>query len=669
MPISFPLYRSRQRLSVIPRAAPQPSEMNPFPVDLLQPDDRKLEQRHKASAQALLAILLCLAMLAPAACTASKTPTPDPRATDMAPVVAIETPDPDTIIWGLASRPGTLDAARLDLDPELAELDPAGIQVASQIYDRLVQYRPGTNQLAPGIAESWQANVRENTYTFTLRDDLVFHDGSRLDARAVAWNFERWMNPRHPEHRGDFRVWEGLFGYVGQKDGEDRDAFIVESVEAIGPLQVRFQLRAPFAPFLYHLALVPLGLASPGAVRAQGEDYGSDGDHLPVGSGPYRALAWDEQGLRLAPFREHWAGPPANSGLRFIFEADDGARAASLAAGDIHGTVFGPTMPVTGSLASKRIKLEPRPARSSAWLMLDHSRNPLDSARVRRAISLAIDRDALVRDHFGVFGQPASQLIPPDFLGHDPQIPVDAHDPEASRTIFKEEGISGTFRLNIWIADAQRSYMPDPEGAAQSVASMLETIGISTTVRTLGLRQFLTDRQSGRFTAWMTGWEAQSSDPDNFWFWHFGIPNRVIAEGQYDNPELRANLVDAQRADTDSRREIYEASARTVYSDTARIFLAHARPIIAMSIRLNGVETSAMGFESFSEARLSPQAEGTEALATLAPFGTPLATPISLEPLAPTPDETAEAAGTPQSDEEDQDGVETDVAGTENASP
>lgn len=599
-------------------------------------EDASIPVRRPAIAVAAVLLLLTVACGGP-------TPTPDGSLAGT-PLPAA-TPSPDELIWALDRAPVTLDAGRLDLDPASGVLDPAGMQVAAQVFDRLVTFRPGTTQLAPGIAQNWQANTTENSFTFTLRDGLTFHDGTALDARAVAWNFNRWLDPQHPEHRGEFRAWEGLFGYKGQQDADGNDAFIIDSVEAIGPLQVRFRLEAAFAPFLQHIAMVPFGLSSPSAVMAQGEAYGTDGAHLPVGSGPFRVVSWDETGIRLVPFGLHWSGRPAAAGLRFVIEPDAAARERAIIEGRAHGTELSASPPVSVNLTAPSLRILSRPPRSTSWLMLDLSRPPLDNPRVRQAISLAIDRQKLSVEHFGPASEPASQLLPPGWLGHADDIPVPAFDLETAKQIFAEEGIEGTFRLNIFVPEVARDYLPDPVGTAESLGQMLEALGITPSVRAIGLRQFLTDRESGRFTAWLGGWEAQSPDPDNFWFFHFGIPARFAAEGHYQNGELARSLTNAQRLDTDSRRDAYLAAAHTVDADTARIFLVHARPLVVVSTRLQGYEPGVMGFDDLATVSIGPMPDtGSQPRGTGSPeSGTPA--PDTSESGTPAPD--ASESGTP----------------------
>lgn len=590
----------------------------------------------------ILAVLLLFGGCSVATSTpragSGETPTPPP------------TPGPDTLVWAVDAAPSTLDPARMTIDP-------AAAQISAQVYDRLMGHRPGTPELVPGIASDWDADAEGRTFTFTLREGLQFHDGTPLDAAAVAWNFQRWMDPDHPAHKGDFRAWSAYFGgFKGQRDNAGREVNLIKRVEALDPQTVRITLNEPFTPFLQHLAMVPFGFASPSAVREQGEDYGSDGDHLPVGSGPFRVVGWDADGtIRLAPFMEHWSGPPGVSGLQFVAIPDAAKRAESVAAGAVHGAELPPTTPVTGTLESSTLNVMARPPRSNAWLMLNHSREPLQDVRVRRAISLALDREQLAKEHFGPAAEPSGQLLPPGFLGYDPSIEPPKRDLAAARRLMEEAGVADGFKLNIWVPSTPRPFLPDPTGTAQAVASMLSDIEIDAVVHSEGLRKFLSDRDKGRFTAWITGWEAQSGDPDNTWFWHFGA-GRAGSEGQYYNDGLAASLLEAQRTlGSDARERIYQDAAQVVSAAEVRAFLAYTRPLVAVSSRVHGFVPGALGFDDLSSVSLAPAPTGATAapIPTGAPTEAPTPTPLDMEGASEEPEATEQGDEADESTEGD----------------
>jgi hypothetical protein len=220
-------------------------------------------------------------------------------------------------------------------------------------------------------------------------------------------------------------------------------------------------------------------------------------------------------------------------------------------------------------------------------------------------MSLALDRPRLAA-RFGTRAEPAGQILPPGFTGRDDAIAPSEHDLEAARALMAEAGVPDGFDLIIWAPNSPRPFLPDPVGTAEDVAAMLGAIGINATVRAESLRKFLDDRDSGRFSSWIIGWEAQTGDPDNLWFWHFGA-GRLAAEGQYDRPDLAALLLEAQHLlASEQRAELYRSAARIVHDDVARIFLAHTHPIVAISSRLRNFVPGQLGFDELRDVSLAP---------------------------------------------------------------
>ena len=190
-------------------------------------------------------------------------------------------PPADTLVVAQVAEPRSLDP---HVTTALNDF-----RILVNVFEGLVGYRPGTLEPAPALAESWSVSDDGRVYTFRLRPRVRFHDGSAFDAEAVRFNFQRMLDPNHPNHdTGPFPL-----------------AFFfdeVETVEVVDPLTVRFRLKDPFAPFLSNLAY-PAGLmVSPAAVRRWERDVGRH----PSGTGAFRFVDWRPgERVRLERFSDY----------------------------------------------------------------------------------------------------------------------------------------------------------------------------------------------------------------------------------------------------------------------------------------------------------------------------------------------------------------------------
>ena len=189
--------------------------------------------------------------------------------------------EPETLVYGLTLSPS-------GIDPHLNASAELGIPLSS-VYDTLVFYNQETDEFVPGLAESWTVSDDGLTYTFHLRDDVRFHDGTTFDAEAVRANFEYTLDTDHHSQKA-----ASMLGPI-------------ESVDVPDQLTVVIQLEEPFAPLLNSLAQVYLGMASPTAL----EEWGSDEYQFhQVGTGPYKFIEYVPNGHIILEKNPDYAWAP-----------------------------------------------------------------------------------------------------------------------------------------------------------------------------------------------------------------------------------------------------------------------------------------------------------------------------------------------------------------------
>ncbi len=159
-----------------------------------------------------------------------------------------------TFVFGAEGEPVSFDPAIIT--------DGVSQRVTTQVYDNLVRYKGATTDVEPALAEKWDTSADGKVWTLYIRQNVKFHDGEPLDAKAVVWNIERWWKASHPQHENQLKAGQTFEYWEGQFDGFD-DKSIVSKVEALDSHTVRVTLKQPQAPFLSNLAMLQLRHCQP----------------------------------------------------------------------------------------------------------------------------------------------------------------------------------------------------------------------------------------------------------------------------------------------------------------------------------------------------------------------------------------------------------------------
>jgi peptide/nickel transport system substrate-binding protein len=318
-----------------------------------------------------------------------------------------------------------LTLAPTGIDPHVHASSELGIPLSS-VYDTLV-YRDPDGWFVPGLAERWEISSDGREYTFHLRRDVRFHDGTAFDARAVKVNLERILNPETQSQKARFLI----------------DP--VETVTVVDDYTVRLELATPFAPLLDSLSQVYLGMASPAALEKWGDDY----QFHQVGTGPFRFVdyvAGDHLTLERNP---DYAWAPSTyrnktaqlDRIVFRFYADPATRAPALLSGE--ADVMGEVLPLdAGDLEkSGRFTLYPVTIPGQPLqFFFNLNRAPTDDVRVRRALLAAADRETLVRTVFGAYSPVATGPLTAATWGAADVVPADSYNPQAAEDLLRQAG-------------------------------------------------------------------------------------------------------------------------------------------------------------------------------------------------------------------------------------
>ena len=265
-------------------------------------------------------------------------------------VVAVSTataaPPKDAMVIGLLAEPVTMDP------PQITDLNST--RVIKRMFEGLTAQELGTYKIIPGLAQSWDISKDGLTYTFRLRPNVKFHDGTPLTAEAVKFCFDRQLNDQGPFYAtGTYPYVKGFLGNVA-------------GVEVVNPTTVQIRLKSPLTPFLQYLAHHSLYIYSPDALKKWGKDIVKH----PVGTGPFKLETW-EPGVRVVLARndQYWGGAPKVRQAIYVPIIEAQARLSAIKTGEIDLTMDVPPDSLAGSAERTRTWWSPRPTppRSGTW--------------------------------------------------------------------------------------------------------------------------------------------------------------------------------------------------------------------------------------------------------------------------------------------------------------
>ncbi|SFK06020.1 ABC transporter substrate-binding protein [Celeribacter neptunius] len=452
---------------------------------------------------------------------------------------------------------------------EPKSLDPAAVtavndfRILVNLYEGLVKYAPGTLEVAPGLATSWEISEDGTEYTFHLREGVMFHDGTPFNAEAVKFNFDRMLNEDHPYYNtGPFPL-----------------AFFFSAIEettAVDTYTVKFKLNGPYAPFLSNLAY-PTGLmVSPAAVEANGVDFGRN----PAGTGPFKFAEWrSNEAVVIEKNPDYWGDPAGTEAVVFRPITDANTRVAEMLAGGIDMMVEVPPTALS-QFQSDAFNIVEQAGPHLWFLILNAKEGPFADKRVRQAANYAINKEALVNDVLEGTADVAAGPTPPAFAwAYNEALDPYPYDPEKAKELLAEAGAEGA-SLTFYVTEGG-SGMLDPIPMGTAIQADLEAVGLDVKIETYEWNTFLGEVNPGlegkadmAEMAWMT------NDPDTLPFLALRTeawPDKGgFNSGYYSNPEVDA-LLEKARVSTnqEERATLYKEMQAIVQEDAPWVFVAN----------------------------------------------------------------------------------------------
>jgi peptide/nickel transport system substrate-binding protein len=451
------------------------------------------------------------------------------------------------------------------------------ILVNKTMYNNLVKYQltEGVIEVVPDLAESWKANADLTQYTFKLRSDVTWHDGEPLTADDVKFTIDSVLNPE---------VTARFSGPISS----------VESVEVVDPQTVVFNLKSSFAPLPvmlgYNQAIVPKHLL-------EGQDLNQPTDFLaaPVGSGPFK-FGTAQQGsyLEVVANEDYFLGRPNLDRIVFQVITDGNARVAQLKSGDIDFTVIDP--PQIDSVSNDaNLKVVEAQQVNYYFLAFNHSVDRLQDPAVRQALTLALDRQAIVDTVLKGYGEVATGPIHPtlgDF--YNPDVTTYEYDQEQAKELLAGAGwTAGDDGILVNEAGERFTILLNGPNGFPVLEQLLTyaqqeytNLGIEVTLEIDEWTVHL-DKYHNLQYDMLCNWWITPPDPDLYDHYYSESPSNWWA---YKNPELDKMLITArEEADLDARVQQYKDIQALLAEDLPVVYLYYQQEIQVMSQRTMGL--------------------------------------------------------------------------------
>ena len=494
-------------------------------------------------------------------------------------------------------------------DPALYTAGTTFDASSQAIYDRLTDFETGTTNVVPGLAESWTASEDGLEYVFHLRKGVQFHSNDMFtpsrdfNADDVIFTFERQRLEDHPYHTVSGGTWEYFEG-MGMPG-------LIASIEKVDDYTVKIMLNRPEAPFVSNMAMDFASILSAeyaDAMMAAGTPEMVN--QAPIGTGAFAFVAYQKDAvIRYRAHDGYWReGQPKVDNLVFAITPDNSVRYQKLKAGECHIMPYPNPADIQAMKDDEEIIVMEQEGLNVGYLAYNSTIPPYDNPRVRRALNMAIDKQAIIDVVFQGSGQVAKNPIPPTMWSYNDDIEDDPYDPEAARKMLTEEGVSD-LHLKIWAMPVQRPYNPNARRMAELMQADFAKVGVEVEIVSYEWGEYLSrSRAVDRDGAILLGWTGDNGDPDNFLAVLLGcdgIENSNRAQWCHQPFE---DLIQQAKVTTDraERTRLYEA-AQVIFKEQAP-WATIAHSVVYMPVRpeVKGYKVHPLGSHIFRDVSLEP---------------------------------------------------------------
>jgi dipeptide transport system substrate-binding protein len=489
------------------------------------------------------------------------------------------------------------------LNPQRMLSGTARNATATTIYDRLVDFQPGTTVVVPGLAESWTVAADQMSYLFRLRRGVKFHTTEYFkptrdfNADDVVFSIDRQMKADHPFHQvggGNYQYFQGM--------GMDK---LIASVSKVSDYEVKIVLNKPEAPFLADVAMPFMSVLSAeyGAQLLKAGRPG-DMDTQPIGTGPYAFKSFQQDStIRYVANNQYWNGKPQIANLVFAITPDASVRLQKLKRGECHIAVSPTPSDLPAIKGDKSLALMAQDGMNVGYLAMNVEKPPFNNVLVRRAVAHALNKQAYIDAVYMGNAEPAINPYPSTMWSYTDRVRTYPYDPAKAKALLAEAGYKDGFQTTLWTLPVSRPYNPNGRKMGEMMQADLAQIGIKVELASYDWGTYLDKVKRGEHAMVQLGWTGDNGDPDNFLYTLLSCDSvtRGSNNSRYCNDVFNGLITEAQTTyENKVRTELYQKALAKLSEDVPIVPIAHAKVFRALSDRVAGYAMNPFDMDYFS---------------------------------------------------------------------
>jgi dipeptide transport system substrate-binding protein len=454
--------------------------------------------------------------------------------------------------------------------------------VTTQVYNTIVEFERGGTKVVPGLAEKWDISADGTQYTFHLRKGVKWHTTSKSFKPTRDFNADDFifvLERQWKESDPFFKVTSQNHSYFNDM-GMPK---LLKTVDRVDDYTVKIVLNQPEAPFLANLAMQYAGIQSKEyaiAMLKAGTPEKVDQD--PIGTGPFYLVQYQKDAIiRFKAFPQYWGGKAKIDDLVFAITPDASVRWAKLQKGECHVMPYPNPADLDAIRKDPNVQVLEQPGLNVGYLSFNTTKKPFDDVRVRKAVSMAINKKAIIDGVYLSTGVAAKNPIPPSMWSYNDAVKDDPYDPEAARKLLAQAGFPDGFPTDLWAMPVQRPYNPNAKRIAELMQADLAKINVKAEIKSFEWGEYRKRLQAGEHQMGMMGWTGDNGDPDNFLYTLLGCASAKSASGsnvsKFCYQPYEDLVVKAKSTTRQADRDALYKKAQVIFKEQAPWFtIAHA---------------------------------------------------------------------------------------------